>query len=169
MIRQKAPTRLTQRVFRLRPYRTIRRTEKRAQPRPESLRAHPSHLHSIAFEHMIVARATTACGCGTVGIDRRGGARSDGLSLWPAARGFLFLGRSRCRNGGAQNNDSGDSANTVLIDISVSWSVRGSSLLCLPSKHRPPATIPSIMSHQPRINAGKRWPVLAGAAAQPTA
>ena len=62
-----------------------------------------------------------------------------------------------------------DSVNIVLIDISVSWSVRGSSLLCLPSKHRPPATIPSIMSHQPRINAGKRWPVLAGAAAQPTA
>jgi hypothetical protein len=39
-----------------------------------------------------------------------------------------------------------DSANMVLIDIFfVSWSVREWSLLCFPPKHRPPATISSIM------------------------
>src|SRR5262249_62006159 len=82
------------------------RTEKRAQPRPESLRAHSSHLQSIALEHLIVARATTASGCGTVGIDRWGGARSDCLSQWAAARDFLFLGRSRCCSGGCPDNDN---------------------------------------------------------------
>src|SRR5262245_66383437 len=56
------------------------RTEKRAQPRPESLRAHPSHLQSIALQHLIVARGTTACGCGTVGSCRWRVARSDGWS-----------------------------------------------------------------------------------------
>jgi hypothetical protein len=62
---------------------------------------------SIALEHLIVAGATAACGCGTVGIERWGGARSDGLSLWAAARDFLFLDHSRCCSGGAQNNGSG--------------------------------------------------------------
>jgi len=41
---------------------------------------------SIALEHLIVARATTACGCGTVRVDRRRGARNDGLSMWDAPR-----------------------------------------------------------------------------------
>src|SRR6266404_8809984 len=51
---------------------------------------------SVALEHLIVARGTTACGFGTVGIDgtvgieRWGGARGDGVSLWAAARDFLF-------------------------------------------------------------------------------
>src|SRR5260221_13635991 len=61
----------------------------------------------------MVPRVTTACGFGTVGIDgtvgieRWGGGRGDGVSLWAAARDFLFLGRSRCCSGGAQNNGSG--------------------------------------------------------------
>lgn len=45
---------------------------------------------SIALEHLIVARATTACGCGTVRVDRRGGARNDGLSMWGAPRDCNF-------------------------------------------------------------------------------
>src|SRR5262245_66039738 len=43
-----------------------------------------------------------------------------------------------------------DSANIVLIDIFLSWSVRGRSLLCFPPKHRPPAIIPSIVSYRAR-------------------
>jgi hypothetical protein len=45
---------------------------------------------SVALEHLIVARGTTACSFGTVGIDgtvgieRWGGARGDGVSLWAA-------------------------------------------------------------------------------------
>ena len=35
---------------------------------------------SIALEHLIVARGTTACGCGTVWIDKRGGVRSGTLN-----------------------------------------------------------------------------------------
>jgi hypothetical protein len=53
-------------------------------------------LSSKALEHLIVARATTACGCGTVRVEKRGGARNDGLSMWAAPMdwNFLFLGRS---------------------------------------------------------------------------
>jgi len=51
---------------------------------------------SKALEHLIVARATTACGCGTVRVEKRGGSRNDGLSTWAAPMdwNFLFLGRS---------------------------------------------------------------------------
>src|SRR5262245_63774457 len=83
------------------------RTEKRAQPRPESLRAHSSHLQSIALEHLIVARATTACGCGTVGITGGAIAGSVCRSRGPARGNFLFFGRSDCCAGVVRINDTG--------------------------------------------------------------
>src|SRR5215813_6039842 len=58
-------------------------------------------------EALIVARAAGACERGTVWVEGRSAARSDGLSVRAAARDSLFLGRSRCRNGGAKNNDGG--------------------------------------------------------------
>jgi hypothetical protein len=64
---------------------------------------------SIALEHLIVAGGTTACGCGTVRVEERGGARSGGLNGYAAPMdwNFLFLGRGRCRSGDAKNNYSG--------------------------------------------------------------
>src|SRR5262249_15753332 len=63
---------------------------------------------SIALEHLIVAR-TTACGCGTVRVEKRGGARSGGLNGYAAPMdwNFLFLGCGRCPIGDAKNNYSG--------------------------------------------------------------
>src|SRR5262245_49106796 len=130
------------------------RTEKRAQPRPESLRAHSSHLQSIALEHLIVARATTASGCGTVGIDRWGGARSDCLSQWAAARDFLFLGRSRCCSGGAQNNDSGQ--RKYHPDRHFRLLVRSGVLAALPSTQTPAASDHSINHEPPAMDQGRQ-------------
>src|SRR5262249_50296748 len=56
-------------------------------------------------EALIVARAASACERGIVWIERLRAARSYGLRLRATARDFLFLGRSRCCNGGAKDND----------------------------------------------------------------
>jgi hypothetical protein len=51
---------------------------------------------SIALEHLIVTRGTTARGRRTEWIDERGGARDGSLNAYAAAMGrrFLSLGRS---------------------------------------------------------------------------
>jgi len=95
---------------------------------------------------MIVARATTACGCGTIGIDRWGGARSDCLRQWAAARDFLFLDRSRCCSGGAQNNDSGQ--RKYRPDRHFRLLVRSGVLAALPSIQTPAASDHSL-NHEP--------------------
>src|SRR5262249_57848545 len=72
----------------------IRKAGDRAFPPPPRVR---DPYSSVALEHLIVARGTTACSFGTVGIDgtvgieRWAGARGDGVSLWAAARTFCFL------------------------------------------------------------------------------
>src|SRR5262249_22273003 len=101
-----------------------------------------SDPQSIALEHLIVARGTTACGCGTVGIESWGSARSDCLTLLAAAMDFLFLGRSRCSSGGAQNNDSGQ--RKYRPDRHFRLLARSGPHRCstFPPEHRPPATIP---------------------------
>src|SRR5260221_6503241 len=108
----------------------------------------------------MVPRVTTACGFGTVGIDgtvgieRWGGGRGDGVSLWAAARDFLFLGRSRCCSGGAQNNGSGQRNYRPDRHFPSPSPLGCDRCSAFPPKHRAPATIPSIISHRPWINAG---------------
>ncbi len=68
-------------------------------------RAPNPFFSSIALEHLIVARGTTACCGGTVWVDKRGWARSGSLNAYAAAMGCRFLlGRSRRCSGGAKNN-----------------------------------------------------------------
>src|SRR5215831_17632588 len=81
-----------------------REFEQRASNRSSALRGQAS---PPGHEALIVARAASAGDRGTVWIEGLGAARSDGLTLWGAARGFLFLGRGRCRRGAAKDNDSG--------------------------------------------------------------
>src|SRR5262245_33087117 len=53
---------------------------KRSKPHEHACPLRPeSDPQSIALEHLIVTRGTTACGCGTVGIESWGSARRDGF------------------------------------------------------------------------------------------
>src|SRR5262249_18629899 len=83
------------------------RREQRASNGSASASAFEGQALPPGHEALIVAGATGARERGTVWIERRSAAWSEGLRLRAAARDSLFLGRSRCRGGGAQNNDSG--------------------------------------------------------------
>jgi hypothetical protein len=130
------------------------RTEK-ARPAPPLSHAGPTHRtpQSIALEHLIVARGTTACGCGTVGIESWGGARGDCVTLLATARNFLFLGRSRCGSGGAQNNDSGH--RKYRPDRHFRLLVRSGLIAGLPSQ-TPAASDHSINHEPPGTDQGRR-------------
>ena len=109
-------------------------------------------LNGGLISHLIVARGTTACSFGTVGIDgtvgieRWGGARGDAVSLWAAARDSLFLGRSRCCIGGAQNNGSGQ--RNYRPDPHFRLLVRSGVIAALLSTQTPTASDHSI-NHKP--------------------
>jgi len=109
-------------------------------------------LNGGLISHLIVARGTTACSFGTVGIDgtvgieRWGGARGDAVSLWAAARDSLFLGRSRCCIGGAQNNGSGQ--RNYRPDPHFRLLVRSGVVAALLSTQTPTASDHSI-NHKP--------------------
>ncbi len=130
------------------------RTEK-ARPAPPQSHAGPIHRtpQSIAHEPLNVSRGTTACGCGTVGIESWGGARGDCVTLLATARNFLFLGRSRCGSGGAQNNDSGH--RKYRPDRHFRLLVRSGLIAGLPSQ-TPAASDHSINHEPPGTDQGRR-------------
>src|SRR5262249_37570766 len=76
------------------------------------------------------------------------------LRQWAAARDFLFLGRSRCCSGGAQNNDSGQ--RKYRPDQHFRLLVRSGGLAALPSPQTPAASGPSINHEPPAMDQGRQ-------------